>query len=270
MVQFVFLGLLIYFGVTLRDQAVVEADRTVTVDAAVIDHLKGLYEVRYGYLPDDLSLEELVENYIMDEVLYREALKLGFDDGDEIIRQRLVQKMLFLLQDSAGIDPPAGPALEAWFNSHRDEFKTPVKVSFSHCYYSPEAGGTGEAAARAALALQLAGSGGDKIPDDGDVFPLQETYTALDRDEVVSIFGDSPFAQAIFSIKPGVWSGPYLSGLGWHLVLVDERIEAGEPSLDQYREEALEKYKQEAAAERNRERLARLKGSYTVVRDARE
>lgn len=269
MVQFVFLGLLIYFGVTLRDQAVVEADRTVTVDAAIIDHLKGLYEIRYGYLPDDLSLEELVENYIMDEVLYREALKLGFGEGDEIIRQRLVQKMLFLLQDSAGIEPPARPDLEAWFNSHRHEFRAPVKVSFSHRYFSPEPGGAG--AARAALALQqFAGSSGDKIPDDGDVFPLQETYTALDRDEVVRIFGDSPFAQALFNVAPGVWAGPYLSGLGWHLVLVDERIEAGEPSLEQYREEALERYKEEAAAERNRERLSRLKGSYTVVRDPRK
>lgn len=271
LVQFILLGLLIYLGVALHEQAVVQDNRAVTIDAAVIDHLKGLYEVRYGYLPDDQTLEELVENYIMDEVLYREALKLGFDEGDEIIRQRLVQKMLFLLKDSAGIEPPADTALEAWFKSNNEEFRSPGKVSFSHRYFSPEHGETGAAAARAALALQqIAGQDGEQAPNAGDDFPLQETYMALDRNEVVRIFGDSPFVQAIFSIEPSVWSGPYLSGYGWHLVLVHERIEGGEPSLAQYREEALEKYKEEAAAGRNRERLAQLKGGYTVVRDPGE
>lgn len=271
LVQFILLGLLIYLGVALHEQAVVHDNRTVTIDAAVIDHLKGLFEVRYGYLPDDQTLEELVENYIMDEVLYREALKLGFDEGDEIIRQRLVQKMLFLSNDGAGIESPSDAVLEAWFKSHSEEFRSPGKVGFSHRYFDPEQGGTGAAASRAALALQQsAGQDGEQALDTGDDFPLQETYTALDRNEVARIFGDSPFAQAIFNIEPGVWSGPYLSGYGWHLVLVHERIDGLEPSLAQYREEVLEKYKEEAANGRNRERLARLKAGYTVVRDTRE
>ena len=176
--------------------------------------------------------------------------------------------MLFLVRYSAGIEPPADTVLEVWLKSRSEEFKSPVMVSFSHRYFSPEQGGMGAAAARAALALQqFARQGGEQVPDAGDDFPLQETYTALDRHEAVRIFGKSPFAQAIFEIEPGVWSGPYLSGYGWHLVLLHERIEGREPSLARYREEALEKYKEEAAAERNRERLAELKGGYRVVRD---
>ena len=121
------------------------------------------------------------------------------------------------------------------------------------------------------MALQkFAGQDGEQAQDAGDDFPLQETYTALDRNEVVRIFGDSPFAQAIFSIEPGIWSGPYLSGFGWHLVLVHKRIDGQEPSLAQHREVALAKYEDEAAAGRNRERLARLKAGYTVVRDPDE
>jgi len=79
-----------------------------------------------------------VEQKVRSEVLYREALALGLDKNDEIVKRRMAQKMQFLAEDVAAAQEPTTADLKAWYSTQTDKFAMPKRVSFRHLYFSPD------------------------------------------------------------------------------------------------------------------------------------
>jgi parvulin-like peptidyl-prolyl isomerase len=195
------------------------------------------------------------------------ALKL--DQGDEIVRRRVVQKMQFLMQD---LHPPREPTeqlLRTYYDAHASRYVTLPRATFSHIYFSLDKGGEAVAQARAAAVLARLSNSATRAPALGDPFPDLYDFSAYEPEQVFRLFGHTPFSRAVFSETPGHWAGPFRSGLGWHLIYVDARQDAKRPPLSAIHDAVRTDYLQDAQDKANKAAFDRLAQQYTVVREDR-
>ncbi|MCB1688175.1 MAG: peptidyl-prolyl cis-trans isomerase [Halioglobus sp.] len=180
--------------------------------------------------PEEFS--RMVENKVREEVLYREAIAMGLDKDDTIVKRRMAQKMQFLAEDVAAAYEPDDAELEAWYAANADKFALPGRISFRQLYFSPDQRGQ-QAHSDAQAALDtLAGQAVDteQAASLGDAFMLQDYYADRTPEQVAKEFGPV-FAQAVFLAETGSWQGPIESGFGWHLVFVDSFIPGRQPAF---------------------------------------
>ncbi|MEZ4400569.1 MAG: peptidylprolyl isomerase [Kofleriaceae bacterium] len=175
--------------------------------------------------------DQIERRAVEDEVLVREALRLGLDHGDDIIRSRLVQKMLFVAEDLAGIDrAPTDAELAAFWAAHADAYQAPAQVEFVHVVADDVA--TATTLAPQVAAWSAAHPDGD-VPPFGRGFPVARHATLTD-DQLRRGWGRA-FADALAAVPVGAWSAPIASLHGVHLVRVVARTAAHPASLDQVR-----------------------------------
>jgi peptidyl-prolyl cis-trans isomerase C len=219
LVHFVVLGGLLFVLAPRRDDP-----RRVEVPGAAFAAFERAQAARDGVqtLTADRA-REVDGRAIEDEVLYREALRLGLDRDDPIIRQRLIQKLLLLVEDMGGASrAPTDAELRAYFEKDPARFALAPRVRFVHVF----------AGRREALpaAEGLAASG---VPAAGEAFPFPRDVRGS-KDELVRTYGDG-FAAAAFTLAPGAWSAPVASSFGWHRLRIDEREAGRIPSFDEAR-----------------------------------
>jgi hypothetical protein len=184
--------------------------------------------------PTPEQMRSLVESRIREEILYREALALGLDRGDTIVKRRMAQKMEFLAEDLSALHEPPTGELRAWFEGNAERFALPPRATFRHLYFSPDRRGT-RARDDAARALeQLAGKPAERPGRVAlaDPFMFQDYYGDRAFDELAAAFG-RPFAEALFELPPGSWRGPIESGYGWHLVFLDSLTPSRLPAFEE-------------------------------------
>lgn len=246
LVQFLVIGALIFAAAHLVTAWHQQRQQIIVVDDGLIRHLESLYNVQFGIYPDKKTLDQLVDNYIREEALYREALKLGLGNQDEIIRRRLVQKMEFLLADSKDAELQGDQILIAYYRRHLQDFMLPATVTFQHLYFSNDDSSSGDARQRAAQALQTIQSGDtQQARAASDPFPLQSSYSGLSRRAAEQLFGHTELVSKLFEIPDGQWSGPYQSGYGWHLILVTKHNRATPQLFPAVRDQVLSAWQAE-------------------------
>lgn len=269
LLHFLLIGAVI-FGVDARRQRRAEGEsssdgRRIHVDAATITRLKEGWTRQFQRTPDADDLRGLVEAHIKEEVLCREALKLGLERDDTIVRRRLAQKMEFLTQDLATASTPDDAALEKFFAEHAARYARPARLSFRHVYFSRDKRGEkADAGARDALAA-LARPGADEETL-GDGFLAGFEFAAQDEREIAATFG-AEFAAAVVKLKAGEWAGPLASSYGAHLVLVTAREEPQPVEFAAVRESVLRDLMEQRRQKANEEVLARLKSDYEIAID---
>lgn len=267
LLQFLVIGAAIFGVAQLMDDADDAAKHTIVVDQARAERLAQLYSVQMGSAPSPADVEYLIDSYIRDETLFREALEMGLDRDDEIIRRRLIQKMEFLQNDLATVPEPTEDDLRQYHAEHASDFSTTGTASFVHLYFSADVAGDEQArrAAERQLAA-LAGSDAEVDPSLGDPFPLQRSYAELSEQDAAQIFGRTPFIEALFSSAERRWSGPVRSGYGWHLVFVSKRSPPRPISFAESRERVREAYIAERKRIANEQSYEALRARYKVLR----
>jgi peptidyl-prolyl cis-trans isomerase C len=216
--------------------------------------------------PSPDELRSLVDQKVTEEILFREAVALGLDRDDQIIKRRLAQKMDFLAADLAALEEPTDNQLSEWYSKHSDRFVLPPHASFRHLYFSPDKrGGAAHDDAAAALAV-LAGKPADS-PDGkalADTFMLRNYYGDSTPQQTAKEFGPA-FATTLFGLKPGSWQGPVKSGYGWHLVWIDS-LEAGRvPPYEEVKPDVKSAWLDDRYQEVKRSALEEMRRRYTVV-----
>jgi peptidyl-prolyl cis-trans isomerase C len=206
----------------------------IELSADDLSQLEIAWMAQWKRPPTPEELRGLVEARVREEILYREALALGLDQEDQIVKRRMAQKMEFLAEDVAALRDPGPGELEAWYAQNPSRFALPGRVTFRHIYFSPDARGQGarDAAARALTTLAGARADSPGAAALGDRFMFQEYYADRAPDQLANVFG-AAFAGAVFELEPGVWQGPVESGLGWHLVWVDGVAPGRVPAFDE-------------------------------------
>ncbi len=239
-----------------------EQGRTITVSAAEIDRLSALWANTAGRLPTGEDKQQIIDQYVQQEVLVREAQRLGLGDDDTIIKRRLAQKMDFLVSGESKPATPSDTELKAWFDANRDKFAAPERRSFVHIYLSPEKhGGTIERVA--ANTLQNVQSGAD-WKSLGDPFIQKRSYAAIPQSEVTRLFGPD-FASAIFKLQPGQWSPPVGSAFGLHLVRIETIDDAAEANFEPIKTEVAAAWQENRSAKAKQAALQELVSGYDVV-----
>jgi hypothetical protein len=238
LIQFVILGaaLLLVYGVA-TDLFSSDEGRMIEMSEAEIGLLAQTFQGQWQRPPTEQELRGLVDARVREEVLYREALAVGLDRDDMVVRRRMVQKMELLSQDLALLVDPTDQELQAFFQEHQDDYLVPPLVSFSHVYFNLDRrGAAAEDEARHILEeIRAQDPQPRRAPDLGDRFMLQYDYSLLSPLDVQRQFG-ARFAEALFELEPG-WHGPIVSGYGLHLVNVGERVESRVPAYEQVRDQ---------------------------------
>lgn len=261
MLQFVVAGAVIFgatqFIAAYRDHSA----RTIVIDDALRDRLSKLYALQLGAKPTDEQLAGLIDTHVHDEVLYREALALGLDAGDEIIRRRLVQKMGFLQSDLIIASDPDDQTLRTFYQGHAAQFAEPARVSFQQYFFATDAGGNDPGRAALTLARLNAATA---APPAAAASPLAPAYRQLDRPGLTQLFGTSPIVDALLQAPVGRWQGPFRSGYGWHLIRIEQRDEAAVPPFEAVREAVAEAVRAQQKDENNRRSFEQLRARYEV------
>jgi peptidyl-prolyl cis-trans isomerase C len=257
MVHFVVIGALI-FGVHARLRP---ARDRIVISAAFVDALRQEHARRTGKPPTEDEARGLVERYVDEEVLYREALALGLDRGDVIVRRRLVQKMEFVTQAAAPAGEPSDADLSRWVDAHADRYREAGAASLRHVFLSRDRRGDALTADAARLLAEV--RGGADPGTLGDPFLHGSVFARRTARDLEATFGRA-FAEAVSALPAGAWSDPIASSYGLHLVLVTERSPGGAPRLDDVRARARLDWLDQRREEANRATLRRLRDRYPV------
>lgn len=209
---------------------------TIVVTAGQVEHLAANFAMTRQRPPTEPELQGLIEEWVRDEVATREALALGLDEGDTVIRRRLRQKLEFASDDAAARAEPTDAELNAHLLAHADSFRVEPAFTFSQVYLDPAKRGDAldRDAARMLEQLNRAGGATD-VSALGDSLLLEPTFEAAPSSEIAKQFGEA-FAAQLGELPLGRWQGPIASGYGLHLVWVSERTAGGVPALADVRD----------------------------------
>jgi peptidyl-prolyl cis-trans isomerase C len=236
LLQFVLIGLVLFAGYSIlhpKSEALSESNRIVlTPDDLVQMSVTWLAQGRPQPTPE--QMQNLIELKVREEVLSREAIALGLDKDDTIVKRRLAQKMEFLAEGAAVDNDPSADTLRAWFKDNQQRFALLPRFSFHHLYFSSDQ--HDEHAREVAMhALEeVAGKSGDSKDAAalGDPFMYQDYYGDRSFDDMAKLFGLN-FARALVNLKPGSWQGPVESGYGWHVIFVDSSTPGRVPAFEE-------------------------------------
>jgi peptidyl-prolyl cis-trans isomerase C len=267
LLHFMVIGAAIYlfYGV-IAETVPKEDDKTLVVSAGEVEWMQTSWQKRWGRRPTPEEFDGLIQQYIRETVLYREALTMGLNQHDQVIRRRLAQKLEFLAKDLVALTPPTGEELLAYFDAHRDRYQDPALYTFTQVYIDPDKRGDATLADAEAIKATLTGRS-DGIGNAGalgDDFMLQSYYPEKDPLEIRKLFG-SGFAESLVDLAPGQWHGPVLSGYGTHLVYVSNIRESSPPVFAEVRERVVVDWTTDRSEELNEQFYASLRDSYTVV-----
>jgi len=267
-----FIGAAIYllFGV-FAEPVLDETDKTIVVSAGEIEWMQSSWQKRWNRPPTDKEMDGLIQQYIRETVLYREALTMGLNQHDQVIRRRLAQKLEFLAKDLVALTPPTEEELQAYFAEHQDRYQQPRLYTFTQVFIDPDKRGDATLADAEKIKVTLIAQG-DAIENAGalgDDFMLQNYYPEKDSVEIQKNFG-SGFTESLVDLSPGQWHGPVLSGYGVHLVYVSNVSEPPAPVFAEVRERVTLDWKTDRGEELNEKFYANLRDRYTIVIEAPE
>ena len=220
---------------------------------------------------DSLSsdgLANIIRQYIQEEALYRQAMAYGMAKDDYVIKRRMVQKMEFLAEGTTtALTSLTISELQAYYEEHREDYKLPATVTFTHVFFSAERhGNVVDQLAQETLGILSENRVRfDQAPNYGDRFPYQLNYVERTQEEIASHFGEA-MAQTIFRLQPHNtrWQGPIRSEFGKHLVLLTRAEAARIPPLQEVRDQLANELQRLREVESKQKAIDELIGGFEV------
>jgi parvulin-like peptidyl-prolyl cis-trans isomerase-like protein len=247
------------FGVNALLSARAPGRASIVVTRGRIESMAAAFALTWQRPPTARELDGLIRDYVREEAAVREAVALGLDQDDVVIRRRLRQKLEFVSEDAAAQAEPTDAELRAWLAAHPGDFGLDPTSTFSQVFLDPSRhSDLATDAARLLVHLRRSGASPD-ITTLGDPFLLGHWFDKLPAREVKSQFGEK-FAASMDSLAPGQWQGPIESGYGAHLVFVHARSAGHVPPLAEVRDpvrRAWANAQRDSAVERLYRRLLR-------------
>jgi PPIC-type PPIASE domain len=268
LLQFLLLGAALFglFGMFGKKNEA-EAPAAIVISVARVATLADGFTRTWRRPPTEQELQGLVDDYIREEVFYREGRGAGLDRDDVVIRRRVRQKMEFLAEDMAA-EEPSEEQLAAYLASHPERFRTQERLTFHHVFLSATRRGSAMENDSKQLANALArASAAEDAAALGDPFLLGEEFRSLSQSDVARTFGED-FAKQISAVEQGRWQGPIPSGLGLHFVFVDERTPGNLPPLDAVRQAVQKEWLNDRRLEAEQALYRKLRDRYKIVVEA--
>jgi peptidyl-prolyl cis-trans isomerase C len=237
------------------------ASQEIVVPADALAGMREEFRRRTGRMPSATDEQAMLEKWVDDEVLVREALAMGLDRGDTIVRRRLVQKMEYLLENTETVPAPTDAELETFVQAHAARYASAARISFAHVFISAQRAGAAATVEATALKRKL-DEGVDPAPL-GDPFLRGRELRLHSQAELAAIFGPA-FAAEVMQLDEGSWSAPIRSTFGVHLVRVSEKRPGTEPPLGAVRAQADRDWRDARRRMLDRDARERLRARYRV------
>ena len=256
LVHFLLAGAALFAFFAWRGEPADPASRTITISQEDRARLALQWQQTMQRPPTDAELGSLTETWLREEILYREALRLGLDQGDAVVRKRLANKMDYLAASAAETEEPSDQTLRQWLADRPQRFAEDTVYSFDQLYFSERT------RAESALASLVSGAGWQAL---GQTISLPPTAEQQSANAVEGRFGIAFREQLDNIAAPGQWSGPHASGFGWHLIRLRQR-DAGEvPPFAQIREQVENDWRAQTLEDRKAKAYQLLRDAYDVT-----
>jgi hypothetical protein len=251
-------GLIFALFAAVDDVRETPADVIVIVPER-IDQLAASFSSVWKRAPTEDELDFLIDEEVRAEVYYREALALGLDRNDAVVRRRMGQKMAFLLDTGAFLQNPEAGELDAYFAANEQTYRSGLRLAFEQIYL-------GEAPAAETIERSLTALRSDPPADPAtlgarSLLPARlglSPSTAVD-----GVFGAGFFDLAA-ELPPGEWSGPVVSAYGVHLVRILDTLPARTPPLEEIRDAVLKNWREAKAQEIREQDYAERRKHFVV------
>ena len=257
LVHFLAIGLVLFVASEILKPEV-DDPRTIKIDLGVQSHLSNLFEADRGQLPSEAEMDELVEVYIRNETLYREARALKLDDGDDMMRERLAQRMRLMLYSGISVGQPTEEELRAWFDEKGQVFDQPALLTLEIIGL--------DATQDEALAVAE-----EAIAREGTENPMRSPEVTLvsfkkrPMNQLQRLFGDA-FMARIDGLPEGEWAA-IESPRGWQVARLIERVEPVPARFEDVAEDIRGRWREERKQADARAALSALMQTYPVERE---
>jgi peptidyl-prolyl cis-trans isomerase C len=258
LIHFLLAGLAVFAFSAWRGEPVDLASRTIEIGEEQTQRLAEQFALVWRRPPTPSEIDGLIRDHIKEEVYYREALRLGLEADDPIIRRRLRSKMEFLAASEAESVIPDDSTLQAWLDRQAAHYAVGNKYSFDQIYLGQDDVRTAEVAALK-LALEQ-GNGWQKM---GTSISLPGSLEQAEAKQIDREFGDG-FAASMTQLEPGKWSGPVASGFGTHLVRLRQAVPGRKPLLAEVRQRVENDWRAATAKEREARAYQALLDGYDI------
>jgi len=253
-------GLFFVYRLVNHSDTAGDSDQRIVITAGRIEQLTTAFEKTWQRPATDEELKGLIDEFALEEVYYRQALAMGIDRDDTIIRRRLRQKMEFLTDDVASLVEPSDEELAAYLAEHEDTFRESPTYTFRQVYFDPEKHGD-TPRARVAEKLVALRAGQTAV---GNASLLPQSFDVATRQVVDGTFGGG-FSLQLDELTIGDWQGPVRSGLGLHLIFLETRAEGRLPQLAEIRRVVQREWSNDKRIANHRRVNDRLLAEYEIV-----
>lgn len=250
-------GLFVVYGLVNRSNAA-DSDNTIVVSSGRIEQLATVFGKTWQRPPTAVELKGLIDDFVLEEIYFRQAVAMQMDRDDTIIRRRLRQKLEFLTDDTSALVDPSEKELAEYLAANEQKFRQSPTYSFDQVYFNPEKHGD-DPESEVSEMLSLIRTGKDV----GDASLLPSSYDLVERNAVDGTFGTG-FSSHLDDLEIGEWQGPIRSGLGIHLVRLKARTEGRLPELSQIREIVEREWRNEQRVSTRKKMNDRLLQDYEV------
>jgi hypothetical protein len=257
LLHFFVLGALMFGVYAALDRDSADVPDEIVVSRGQLQNLKLQFERVWQRPATRAELQGLVDNWVKEEIFYREGITLGLDRDDAVVRRRVGQKLEFII-DSAAPPPPTDAELQAWLDSHAGGYQIEPTYSLRQIYFDPSRHHNPEtviAAARGALAT------GKEV--NGDATMLPPAMDAASATETQRVFGHE-FAESLKPLPVGGWHGPIASSFGLHLVELTRHDPARPATLAEARAEVERDLGHARSSQANADFNDKLRAKYAV------
>ena len=260
-IHFLLIGAVLFLAFDLRQDTNIAAPNHIRIDAGQVEQFVAQFKRTWLRPPTDAELISLIDGYVRNEVYYREALAMGLDQNDPVVRQLMRRKLEFLLEDLTAEKAPDDEALSIFVQRNPDRFREEPHLSFIQVFLNPSKHPDLTSDAGKALARLNNGSSPET---EGDLTFEEQTYEKVTPNEIKRVFGDA-FSRQLVELEPGGWVGPIFSGYGGHLVKVIAKQEGRIPPLAKIRDKVEREYKAERRRELKDIAYQKLRERYEVT-----
>jgi hypothetical protein len=261
LLHFLFIGAALFLYYDIVGEGDGEAPpKRILVNSGQVAQLAANFERTRMRQPTQDELDAMIESHVREEIFYREAMAMGLDQNDPMVRRRMRMKLEFMLEDLSGQDA-SDEVLSDFLKQNPDRFRDEAQITFRQVYLDPDRRPDLENDAAQLLSRLNGGSDPEAL---GDRTLVPRNYQLAPQSVIARDFGDA-FAREVASLPAGEWIGPVYSPFGAHLVKIDARIDTRLPELAEIRDEVLREYLAEKREQQKNLAYEKLREDYEVT-----
>lgn len=262
LLHFLLIGAGLFFVYYQLNDSTSDDKNQIYITKANLDMLDKQWIDTTGKAPSEEEKKSQLNNFIEEEILYREALEKSLDKNDNTIRTHLAKKMKFLLEDRNMIPKPTDAELKDFLSKNSSMFTEPASISFNQVLFTETTGSKDMDKDAQEFLKRLKNSTSPKVSTVGDLVELT-------KKGITNIYGEA-FAAHAFSIPEKSWQGPIKSKRGIHLVYIHSRKDASVPEFSKIKELVTIEWSKQKRDEANKNFYKELRKNYQIIIDTED